>query len=265
VRAQHGTAADAEPLLTASAVARLKNCDPHTPSDARRRGELQAVFAGRRWLYRVEDVEAWTPRPRGGQRQRAERTCRLGGCEERFFPVDEDHWWCSESHAALDREASKRAELLTEALPRDAVPLQAFVAKSLGIGRKGALNLVARGYVAAFPSSEGYNAPLLVSKADLGGLDRRRKVNRANQIRGLIGQHWRPERRRHWGRWIGAVTKGGRPPGTLSFWNADAGQKIKAARRDFVAAHGREPSLRELPVITAIPKSTIARLSQKPS
>lgn len=69
-----------------------------------------------------------------------------------------------------------------------------------------------------------------------------------------------PRAMRRWkGRW-GGVNKGGRPSGSLSFWNREALPGIRAARDAFEREHGRNPSLRELAAVTSVPRSTLARL-----
>jgi hypothetical protein len=70
-----------------------------------------------------------------------------------------------------------------------------------------------------------------------------------------------PKATRRWKGRLGALLKGGRPKGRLSYWTAAALPAITQVRQEFIESHGREPSFRELEGLTGVPKSTLSRLS----
>lgn len=55
----------AVPLLTASAVARLKGCSTHAVTAAVRRGELRAEQIGTALAIDADAARAWRPRTKG--------------------------------------------------------------------------------------------------------------------------------------------------------------------------------------------------------
>jgi transcriptional regulator with XRE-family HTH domain len=188
-----------EPLLRESEVARLKKVGkPQTVKRAIELGELRRANEVDSYyvLVTLSDAEAWEPRQQGGQRRNQERVCARDGCTERFLPVDADHIYCSKSCAALDREDAKRAGLIATAAALDAVPLQAVVARNLGIGSRAAHELVSRGTLAAFPLDSAHfygRRPLLISSAEAARLVARRRINRARRLSALPQPHWSAE------------------------------------------------------------------------
>ena len=65
------------------------------------------------------------------------------------------------------------------------------------------------------------------------------------------------------GRW-GGRRKGGRPHGSLSYWNEQKLPEIDQVRRAFKAEHNRAPSLRELAYLTGVAKSTLGDCPSNP-
>lgn len=137
-------------MLRSSEAQRVKGLgDAHTVTRAIARHELSIAEENPYYRYVwAHEVEAWTPRPRGGQRRLEPIKCDRNGCDVVFRPHDAKDRLCSPECRDLDREA-REAVFLADAINAFELLDTAAMGKAIRRSRRRVLNLVDRGQLRA--------------------------------------------------------------------------------------------------------------------